>query len=163
MRHALMVIALTSSLAAAQSVPLSEAQARQVLDGLYKGDYRAAFVEQKPELFLRHIPDDFQSVQVDGAKFDAAALRQYFPTQFSNMRRTTLHNVSIEDVDVLPDGTISAVVTLNTLIEYQGQGGQPYLVNTTGTYRDDWQRRGGTWYEVRGQQLRNQVTTAPRP
>lgn len=163
MRHLTALLLATATVAAAQSAPLTEAQARQVLDGLYKGDYRAAFVDKKPELFLKHIPDDFQSVQVDGAKFDAAALRQFFPTQFPNMLRTIEHNVSIEDIDILPDGTISAVVTLNTLIEFRGQGGQPYLVNTTGTYRDDWQNRGGTWFEVRGNQLRNQVTTAPRP
>ncbi|BDP43631.1 hypothetical protein DAETH_36000 (plasmid) [Deinococcus aetherius] len=150
------------TVATAQTPTLSEAQARQVLDQLYKGDYRDAFVQKRPELFLRHIPDDFQSVQVDGQTFDAAALRQFFPTQFPNMVRTIEHNVTIEDVDVLPGGTVSAIVTLHTLIEFRGRGGN-YLVNTVGTYRDDWQNRGGRWVEVRGHQLRNQTTTAPRP
>lgn len=161
---ALLVLGSTSlALASAQTAPLTEDQARAALGGIYKGDYRAAFVEKRPELFLRHIPDDFQSTSVEGNRFDAAALRQFFPQQFTNMVRTIEHNVTIEDVDVLADGTVSAVVTLHTLIEFRGAGGQNYLVNTVGTYRDDWQSRGGTWFEVRGDQLRNQVTTAPRP
>lgn len=164
MRSTTLLLALGALLpASAQTAPLTEAQARAALDAVYKGDYRAAFVEKRPELFLRHIPDDFQSVSVEGNRFDAAALRRFFPTQFVNMVRTIEHNVTIEDVDVLPDGTVSAVVTLHTLIEFRGAGGQNYLVNTVGTYRDAWQNRGGTWFEVRGDQLRNQVTAAPRP
>lgn len=151
------------TLAPAQPAPLSESQARTALDAIYKGDYRAAFVEKRPELFLRHIPDDFQSTSVEGNRFDAAALRQFFPQQFETMVRTIEHNVTIEDVDVLADGTVSAVVTLHTLIEFRGAGGGTYLVNTFGTYRDDWQNRAGTWFEVRGDQLRHTVTTAPRP
>ena len=152
MHRTVMLLALGALLtASAQTAPLGEAQAR------------AAFVEKRPELFLKHIPDDFQSVSVEGNRFDATALRQFFPTQFVNMVRTIEHNVTIEDVDVLADGIVSAIVTLNTLIEFRGQNGKNYLVNTTGTYRDDWQNRGGTWFEVRGDQLRNSVTTAPRP
>lgn len=163
MRRTVLLLALGTLLPAlAQTAPLTEAQARAALDAVYKGDYRAAFVEKKPELFLKHIPDDFQSVSVEGNRFDAAALRQFFPTQFTNMVRTIEHNVTIEDVDVLPDGTVSAVVTLHTLIEFRGANGN-YLVNTVGTYRDAWQNRGGTWFEVRGDQLRHQVTVAPRP
>lgn len=159
----LLALVVTLGVASAQTAPLTEAQARTALDGLYKGDYRAAFVDRKPELFLRHIPDDFQSTSVEGNRVSAAALRQFFPQQFQNMVRTLEHNVTIEDVDVLADGTVSAIVTLHTLIEFRGANGRSYLVNTVGTYRDDWQNRGGTWYEVRGDQLRNQVMTAPRP
>ena len=80
------------------------------------------------------------------------------------MLRTIEHNVTIEDVDILPDGTISAVVTLYTLIEYQGKGGGNYLVTTIGTYRDEWQKRDGMLgTRVRGNQLRNQTITAPQP
>ncbi|WP_102127482.1 hypothetical protein [Deinococcus planocerae] len=164
MTRTMSLLLLTAlSVAPAQTAPLTEAQARAALDGIYKGDYRAAFVDRRPELFLRHIPDDFQSTSVEGNRFDAAALRQFFPQQFQNMVRTVEHNVTIEDVDVLADGTVSAIVTLHTLIEFRGAGGRNYLVNTIGTYRDDWQNRGGTWFEVRGDQLRNQVTTALRP
>jgi len=142
---------------------MSEEAARREIDGIYKGDYRLAFVEKKPELFLKHIPDDFRSVGVDGATFDAAALRQFFPQQFTTMVRTIEHNVTIEDIDVLPDGTISAIVTLYTLIEYQRQGSGTYFVTTIGTYRDDWVRRNNQWFEIRGNQLRNQTITALRP
>lgn len=165
MTKTLTVLALSLSLltsAHAQSALLTEPQARAALDAIYKGDYRAAFVDKRPELFLKHIPDDFQSTSVEGNRFDAAALRQFFPTQFRNMVRTVEHNVTIEDIDVLQGGTVSAVVTLHTLIEFRGANGN-YLVNTVGTYRDDWQNRGGTWFEVRGDQLRSSVTTAPRP
>jgi hypothetical protein len=50
----------------AQSRVVSEDQARRVLDAIYKGDYQRAFRERKPELFLKHIPDDFKSVSVEG-------------------------------------------------------------------------------------------------
>lgn len=161
MRLGILLVSVLGALAIAQA-QLSEVQARQVLDAIYKGDYRAAFLEKKPELFLKHIPDDFKSVQVDDQEFDAKALRQYFPLQFTTMVRTIEHNVTIEDLDVLPDGTVSAIVTLYTLIEFQGKSGN-YLVTTLGTYRDNWQQRGGVWYEVSGNQLRNQTITAPRP
>jgi hypothetical protein len=96
--------------------------------------------------------------------YDAKAIRQFFPTRFTNQIRTIEHNVTIEDVDVLPDGTISAIVTLYTLEEYKRASGDgAYLVTTVGTYRDTWQERGGIWYEIGGDQLRNQTITAPRP
>jgi hypothetical protein len=38
-----------------------------------------------------------------------------------------------------------------------------YFVTTIGTDRHVWQKRAGTWYEVRRDQLRNQTITAPRP
>lgn len=143
---------------------VSEMEARETIDAIYKTDYRNAFLEKKPELFLKHIPDDFKSTSVAGDVFDAKGLRQFFPTRFANQIRTIEHNVTIEDVDVLPDGTISAIVTLYTLEEYKRvQGDGAYLVTTVGTYRDTWQERGGIWYEIGGDQLRNQVITAPRP
>lgn len=154
---------LLGVLTAASAQTLAEDQARSIIDGIYKGDYREAFATRNPALFLRHIPDDFMSVAVDGQTSDAADLRRFFPTRFENQVRLLEHNVTIEDVDVLPDGTISAVVTLYTLEEFAGAGGGSYFVTATGTYRDDWQERGGRWFEVRGTQLRNQTTTAPRP
>jgi hypothetical protein len=150
--------------ASGQSSVPGEDQARREIDAVYKGDYRIAFQERKPELFLKHIPDDFKSVTVEGNEFDATALRQFFPRRFANQVRTLEHNVTIEDVDVLPDGTVSAVVTLYTLEEFRkARGAGTYFVTTIGTYRDAWRKRAGTWYEVRGDQLRNQTITAPRP
>lgn len=152
---------------ATQSSPTAQSSAlerslRAEIDAIYKGDFRAAFVSKKPDLFLKYIPDDFKSESVEGQKFDAAALRQFFPTQFPNMVRTIEHNVSIEDVDVVSANKLSAVVTLNTLIEYKGASGN-YLVNTLGTYRDVWEKRNGKWFEIEGNQLRNQTTSYRRP
>jgi hypothetical protein len=135
---------------------------RAEIDAIYKGDYRNAFVNKNPQLFLKYIPDDFVSENVEGQKFNAAGLRQFFPTQFPNMVRTIEHNVSIEDVDVISPTKLSAVVTLNTLIEYKGAAGN-YLVYTLGTYRDVWEKRGGQWFEVEGNQLRNQTISFRRP
>jgi hypothetical protein len=154
------VAALALGFALAQN---QETALRAEIDAIYKGDYRTAFVEKKPELFLKYIPDDFQSESIEGQKFNAAGLRQFFPTQFPNMVRTIEHNVSIEDVDVLGTNKLSAVVTLNTLIEFKGATGVNYLVNTIGTYRDVWEKRGAQWFEVSGDQLRNQVTSYRRP
>jgi hypothetical protein len=112
---------------------------------------------------LKHIPDDFTSVQVDGQTFDAAALRQFFPTRFTNQVRLIEHNVTIEDIDILSDSTISAIVTLYTLEEFSKPDGGTYFVTAIGTYRDDWQERDGVWYEIKGIQLRNQTITSPRP
>ncbi len=142
---------------------LSEDEARQVIDGIYKGDYREAFATKNPKLFLKHIPDDFTSVQVDGQTFNAEALRQFFPTRFANQIQLIEHNVTIEDTDILPDNTISAIVTLYTLEEFSKPDGSTYFVTTIGTYRDDWQERDGVWYEIKGTQLRNQTITSPRP
>jgi hypothetical protein len=142
---------------------LSEDEAHAIIDGIYKGDFREAFATKNPDLFLKYIPDDFTSTLVDGQTFDAAALRQVFPTRFSNQVRLIEHNVTIEDVDVLPDDTLSAIVTLYTLEEFSKPDGGTYFVTALGTYRDDWQERDGQWYEVRGTQLRNQSITAPRP
>jgi hypothetical protein len=142
----------------------NETEARKIIDSIYKGDYRNAFIEKKPELFLKHIPDDFKSISVEGNAFDAKGLRQFFPLRFANQVRTIEHNVTIEDVDVLSDGTISAIVTLYTLEENKKASGDgTYLVTTIATYRDLWQMRAGNWYEIGGDQLRNQVITAPRP
>jgi hypothetical protein len=157
---AVFLFALTISFAQT----LSEDEARAVIDGIYKGDFREAFASKNPELFLKYIPDDFSSRQVDGQIFNAEALRQFFPTRFANQVRLVEHNVTIEDIDILPDGTISAVVTLTTLEEFTtADGNGTYFVTTVGTYRDDWQERDGQWYEIRGTQLRNQTITAPRP
>jgi hypothetical protein len=161
MKKLLLFFLLTLTFSFAQT--LSEDEARQIIDGIYKGDYREAFASKNPELFLKHIPDDFTSVQVDGQTFDAAALRQFFPTRFTNQVRLIEHNVTIEDSDILPDGTISAIVTLYTLKEFSKPDGGTYFVTAIGTYRDDWQERDGVWYEIKGTQLRNQTITSPRP
>jgi ketosteroid isomerase-like protein len=142
---------------------LSEDEAAQIIDSIYKGDYREAFATKDPELFLKHIPDDFTSVQVDGQTFNAEALRQFFPTRFTNQVRLIEHNVTIEDIDILPDNIISAIVTLYTLEEFSKPDGGTYFVTAIGTYRDDWQERDGVWYEIKGTQLRNQTITSPRP
>jgi hypothetical protein len=161
-RRALPVVA-AAALGFASAQPLSqEAALKAEIDAIYKGDYRAAFVEKKPELFLKYIPDDFESTTIEGQKFNAAGLRQFFPTQFQTMVRTIEHNVSIEDVDVVGANKLSAVVTLNTLIEFKGAAGN-YLVNTIGTYRDLWEKRGTQWFEISGDQLRNQTTSYRRP
>jgi hypothetical protein len=161
MKKSLLFFLLTLTFSFAQT--LSEDEARQIIDGIYKGDYREAFASKNPELFLKHIPDDFTSVQVDGQTFDAAALRQFFPTRFTNQVRLIEHNVTIEDIDILPDNTVSAIVTLYTLEEFSKPDGSTYFVTAIGTYRDDWQERDGIWYEIKGTQLRNQTITAPRP
>jgi hypothetical protein len=142
---------------------LTEDEAREIIDGIYKGDFREAFETKNPDLFLKYIPDDFTSTVIDGQTFDAAALRQIFPTRFTNQVRLIEHNVTIEDIDVLPDNTISAVVTLYTLEEFSKPDGSTYFITALATYRDDWQERDGQWYEIRGTQLRNQMITAPRP
>jgi SnoaL-like domain len=146
-----------------QAQTMSENEARDIIDGIYKGDFREAFETKNPDLFLKYIPDDFTSTLVDGQTFDAAALRQFFPTRFTNQVRLIEHNVTIEDVDLLEDGTISAIVTLYTLEEFSKPDGSTYFVTAIGTYRDDWQERDGQWYEIRGTQLRNQTITAPKP
>jgi hypothetical protein len=157
-------IGLASILYVSAQSRVSEDQARREIDAIYKGDYRTAFRERKPGLFLKHIPDDFKSVSVEGNEFDAAALRRFFPQRFANQVRLLEHNVTIEDIDVLQDGSVSAIVTLYTLEEFKrAKGGGTYFVTTIGTYRDVWQNRSGTWYEVRGDQLRNQTITALRP
>jgi hypothetical protein len=137
--------------------------ARAVLDGIYKGDFRSAFVDKRPELFLRYIPDDFVSTMVDGSQLDAAAIRQAFPQQFTTMVRTIEHNVTIEDVDVASSRSISGVVTLTTLIEHRRSRGGTYLVTTVGTFRDDFVLRDGQWLLRRATQLRGQTITSPRP
>jgi len=150
--------------AAAARHALTEEQARAVLDNIYKTDYRSAFIEKRPELFLRHIPDDFSSTSVDGTRTDAEAIREAFPRIFDTMVRTIEHNVTIEDVDVSLAGTISAVVTLTTLIERERQGASgTYFVTSVGTFRDDWVSRNGQWFELHGNELRSVVTTAPKP
>jgi hypothetical protein len=151
---ALFLFTLTVTLAQT----LTEDEARAVIDGIY------TFASKNPDLFLKYIPDDFSSRQVDGQIFNAEALRQFFPTRFTNQVRLVEHNVTIEDVDILPDGIISAIVTLTTLEEFTtADGNGTYFVTTIGTYRDDWQERDGQWYEIRGTQLRNQTITSPRP
>jgi hypothetical protein len=141
-----------------------EEAARADLDALYKGDYRAAFVEKKAELFLKHIADEFSSTSVEGFVFDAKAIREFFPQMIGNILKVIEHNVTIEDVKVLPNGNVSAIVTLYTVIEFrkaQGQGS--YLVTTVGTYRDIFRKKEGVLFEVSGDQLRNQTITALKP
>lgn len=160
----LVVAFIFTALTLTSAQEMTEDKAREILDDIYKGDYREAFATKNPELFLRHIPDDFSSRQVDGQMFNAEALRQFFPTRFTNQVALIEHNVTIEDIDILADGTISAIVTLTTLEEFTtADGNGTYFVTAIGTYRDDWQERDGQWYEIRGTQLRNQTITAPRP
>src|SRR5437899_541189 len=75
---------------------ISQVQAREILNPIYKGDYRTAFVQKQPELFLKHIPDDFKSISIEGNEYDAKALRQVFRQRFTNQVRTIEHNVTIE-------------------------------------------------------------------
>jgi len=136
--------------------------ARRELDALYKGDYRRAFLEKRPELFLKHIAPNFHSTTVDGTEYDAKALRQAFPRQFVHMVKVHEHDVTIEDVDVASEGAITAVVTLTTLIEYKSTNGGNYFVTTIGTYRDHFIRSAqGGLQEVGGDQLRSQIITWP--
>lgn len=142
---------------------LGDEAAHAVLDSIYKGDFRSAFLDKRPELFLSHIPDDFVSTMVDGSQLDAAAIRTAFPRQFITMVRTIEHNVTIEDVDVADNRSISGVVTLMTLIEHQRPTGGTYFVITMGTFRDDFVLRHGVWLLKRATQLRGQTITSPRP
>ena len=59
--------------------------ARADLDALYKGDYKSAFVDKKPELFLQHIHDDFTAIQIDGSTANAEQLRQFFPAMIGSI------------------------------------------------------------------------------
>jgi hypothetical protein len=122
------------------SDPNIKEAARRELEALYQGDYRRAFLEKRPELFLKHIAPNFHSTTVDGTEYDAMALRQAFPRQFHNMVRVQEHDVTIEDVEVTSDGAIVAVVTLTTLIEYKSAKGRRYFVTSIGTYRDHFIR-----------------------
>ncbi|HEU4405463.1 MAG TPA: nuclear transport factor 2 family protein [Polyangiaceae bacterium] len=138
------------------------AAARDDLDALYKGDYRRAFVEKNPDFFLRHIPDDFTSTQVDGSRARAAELRQFFPQFMAAIERTLEHNVTIEQVKVRGD-RIEAVVTLTTVLDLRSPAGVVYNEISVGTYLDTFVRRDGTLFEVSGEQLRSSVTGGPRP
>jgi hypothetical protein len=138
-------------------------RARADLDALYKGDYRRAFVEKNPELFLRHIPDEFTSMQVDGSTADAALLRQFFPGVIASIERTLEHNVTIEQV-VVSGEQIRAVVTLTTVTDRRSAAGVVYQEVASGTYVDTFERApDGTLLEVRGEQLRQSTTAGPRP
>jgi|GEM_PF-5148672 len=166
--HTVLGILIALSLAVGPAVAqparsAAEERAYKELNALYKGDYRAAFVQKKPELFLKHIDPGFTSTSIEGFDFDATKLREFFTAMFTTMVRTIEHNVTIEDVDVAANGEITAVVTLYTLIEFKGRKGGTYFVTTVGTYRDTFVRTPGGLIEVRAQQLRNQTTTAPRP
>jgi len=138
--------------------------ARRDLDALYKGDYRRAFVEKKPDLFLKHIAPNFHSTLIDGSQYDAKALRQFFPRQFVNMVQTHEHDVTIENLDAASNGGISAVVTLSTLIEYKGTQGRKYFVMSIATYHDSFIRSSsGVLLEINGDQLRSQTITWRKP
>jgi hypothetical protein len=138
------------------------AAARADLDALYKGDYRRAFVEKNAELFLRHIPDEFTSTQVDGSSANAAQLRQFFPLFIGSIERTLEHNVTIEQVKVRGD-RIEAVVTLTTVLDVRSPAGVVYNDIAVGTYLDTFVRRDGELFELSGEQLRSSSTSGPRP
>jgi hypothetical protein len=151
------------SAASAPSAPSANAEAaRKDLTALYEGDYRHAFLEKRPELFLKHIAPNFHSTTVDGTEYDATALRRFFPQQFVNVVRVHEHNVTIEDIDIAKDGTIAAVVTLTTLIEYRNARRRSYFVLTMSTYHDHFIRSSqGMLMETGGDQLRAQTITWP--
>jgi hypothetical protein len=140
------------------------AEARADLDALYKGDYRSAFVEKQPELFLRHIHDDFTAIQIDGSTATAEQMRQFFPALIGSIEQVIDHNVTIENVEVDDDGQIDAVVTLTTVMHRRSQAGVVYAEISVGTYRDTFVREDdGTLMETRGAQLRSVVTGAAIP
>ena len=139
-----------------------EASLKAEIDAIYKGDFRAAFVEKKPELFLKYLADEYVSETIEGQKLDAATLGKFFSATFPNLVRTIEHNVSFEDVKVLSPTKLRVVVTLNTLLEFKGGAGN-YLTNTIATYRDTWEKRNGKWLEVSADLLRNQTTSFRRP
>jgi hypothetical protein len=139
------------------------AAARADLDALYKGDYRNAFVEKNPELFLRHIHDDFTSTQVDGSTANAEQLRQFIPIVIGSIERVLDHNVTIESVYVT-DERIEAVVTLTTVMDRRSQAGVVYNEIAVSTYLDTFERSADdTLMEIRGEQLRSAITGAPVP
>ncbi len=136
--------------------------ARADLDALYKGDYRRAFVEKTPELFLRHIADEFSSTQIDGSGASAADLRQFMPRYIGSIDRALEHNVTIEQIKLRGD-RIEAIVTLTTSLDLRSPAGAVYNEISVSTYRDTFVRRNGDLYEVSGEQLRSAVTGGPRP
>jgi hypothetical protein len=137
--------------------------ARAELDALYKGDYRRAFVEKDPALFLRHIHDDFSSTQIDGSTGNADVLRQFFPLIIDRIERVVDHNVTIEDLQ-LKQGRIEAIVTLSTVMDRRSPTNVIYNETSVGTYRDVFvQGPDGELLEISGDQLRVSVTGAPRP
>ena len=139
------------------------AAARADLDALYKGDYRNAFEQKNPDLFLRHLSDDFTSTMVDGTSASAEALRQFFPVLIQSIERVIDHNVTIEDVQ-LKDGQIEAVVTLSTVMDRRSPANVVYTEISVATYLDRFVRdEDGVLKEVAGDQLRVSVTGAPRP
>jgi hypothetical protein len=140
------------------------ATARADLDALYKGDYRSAFVDKDPNLFLRHIHDDFTGIQLDGTQLNAEQLRQFFPVMVGSIERVLDHNVTIESLEVDDAGQIDAVVTLTTVMHRRSQAGVVYAEISAGTYRDTFVRGvDGTLMETRGEQLRSAVTGTSIP
>jgi hypothetical protein len=137
--------------------------ARADLDALYKGDYRNAFEQKNPDLFLRHLADDFTSTLVDGTTASAEALRQFFPLLIQSIERVIDHNVTIEDVQI-KDGQIEAVVTLTTVMDRRSPANVVYTEISVATFLDKFVRdERGVLKEVAGDQLRVSVTGAPRP
>jgi len=137
--------------------------ARADLDALYKGDYRNAFEQKNPDLFLRHISDDFTATLVDGTIGSAEVLRQFFPLLIQSIDRVIDHNVTIEDVQI-KDDRIEAVVTLTTIMDRRSPANVVYTEISVGTFLDKFVRdKDGVLKEVAGDQLRVSVTGAPRP
>jgi hypothetical protein len=148
---------------AAGDDPAAVEAARADLDALYKGDYRNAFEQKNPDLFLRHISDDFTSTMVDGTSASAEMLRQFFPLLIQSIDRVIDHNVTIEDVQI-KDDQIEAVVTLTTVMDRRSPANVVYTEISIGTYLDRFVRdEDGVLKEVAGDQLRVSVTGAPRP
>jgi hypothetical protein len=137
--------------------------ARADLDALYKGDYRNAFEQKNPDLFLRHISDDFTGTLVDGTSASAEVLRQFFPLLIQSIDRVIDHNVTIEDVQI-KDDRIEAVVTLTTVMDRRSPANVVYTEISVGTFLDKFVRdEDGVLKEVAGDQLRVSITGAPRP
>ena len=140
------------------------AAARADLDALYKGDYRSAFVDKNPELFLQHIHDDFTGIQIDGSTANAEQMRQFFPMIIGSIEHVVDHNVTIEHVVVTEDDEIEAVVTLTTVMHRRSPAGVVYSEISVGTFLDTFVRDdNGTLMETRGEQLRSAVTGAALP
>ena len=153
----------TDDNAGASGDPAAVEAARADLDALYKGDYRNAFEQKNPDLFLRHIADDFTSTQIDGMVANAELLRQFFPLFIQSIDRVIDHNVTIEDVQI-KDDQIEAVVTLTTVMDRRSPANVVYTEISVATYLDKFVRdEDGVLMEVAGDQLRLSVTGAPRP
>jgi hypothetical protein len=149
--------------ASAQPAETVEA-ARAALDLLYKGDYRRAFVEKKPELFGRHIAPELQYSSYDGSTATGEQLKQIVAGRIATIERVLDHSVSIEHVEIDDAGRIVAVVTLTTVLDIRSQANRVYREISVGTYRDTFvQQADDSLLEVRAQLMRSHTTISIKP